>query len=160
MARSATPVPKGYHTLTPYIIVNDAKAALEFYARAFGAVEIYRHPGPDGRVGHADITIGDSHVMLADEFPEMGCKSVGAYGGSPVKMYLYIDDADAWVERAVAAGAKLTTPVANQFYGDRMGAVEDPFGYTWYLSTHVEDVSEEELTRRSEQRMREMAGSR
>jgi PhnB protein len=155
MARSADPVPKGYHTLTPYLIVNDAKAALEFYVRAFGATEIYRMPGPDDRIGHADIQIGDSHVMLADEFPEMGAKATGAYGGSPVMMYLYVDDADAWVKRAVAAGAKLTRGVEDQLYGDRMGAVEDPFGYTWFLSTHVEDISPEELQRRGEAQMRE-----
>jgi PhnB protein len=157
MSRSAKPVPEGYHTVTPYIIVNDGARALEFYARAFGAREVLRMPGPNNRVGHAEIAIGDSRIMLADEYPDMNCKGPGAYGGSPVMLYLYVDDADAWTDRAVKAGAKLSRKVEDQFYGDRMGAVEDPFGYTWFLSTHVEDVSEEEMKRRAEQRARETA---
>src|SRR5262249_26318366 len=144
MARAADPVPRGYHTVTPYLIVNDGAAALAFYARAFGATETMRMPGPNGRIGHAEIAIGDSRIMLADEFPEMGCKSPRGWGGSPVMIYLYVDDADAWTARAVAAGAKQTRPVEDQFYGDRLGAVEDPFGFTWFLSTHVEDIAPDE----------------
>lgn len=158
MTKSARPVPEGHHTVTPYIIVNDGARALEFYARAFGAREIMRMPAPNNRVGHAEIAIGDSRIMLADEFPEMNAKGPGAYGGSPVMLYLYVDDADGWADRAVKAGAKLTRKVEDQFYGDRMGAVEDPFGYTWFLSTHVEDISDEEMKRRAEQRARETAG--
>jgi PhnB protein len=155
MPRSANPVPKGYRTVTPYIIINGAARALEFYARAFGAVERLRMPGPNGTVGHAEIAIGNSRVMLADEFPAMGAKGPGAYGGSPVMLHLYVDDADAWTDRAVKAGAKLTRQVEDQFYGDRMGAVEDPFGYTWFLSTHVEDISAEEMQRRAAARASE-----
>jgi len=149
MSTKIKPVPEGYHTATPYLIIKGAAAALEFYKKAFGATELLRMPKPDGRVGHAEIKIGDSIIMLADEFPEIGARSPESYGGSPVTLMLYVEDVDAVFNRAVAAGAKVDRPVANQFYGDRTGGIIDPFGHKWYLATHVEDVSPEELLRRA-----------
>lgn len=140
-------VPRGYHSVTPYLSVKDAAAAIAFYQRAFGAVEKLRIA--DGRrIGHAELRIGDSTVMLADEYPEMGFDAPPAGGLSSVSMMLYLDDVDAAVARAVAAGARLERPVADQFYGDRLGTVIDPFGQRWYVATHVEDVSEEEMQKR------------
>jgi PhnB protein len=155
VAQTATkvrPVPEGYHTVTPYLCVNGAAQALDFYKKAFGAVEVMRMPQPDGRIGHADIRIGDSHVMLADEFQEMGHKSPKTLGGTPVQLALYVEDVDGFVDRAVKAGAKLIRPVEDQFYGDRAGAVEDPFGHSWHISTHVEDVSPDEMDRRAKEK--------
>ncbi|MGA2630135.1 MAG: VOC family protein [Terriglobia bacterium] len=149
MAGQVKPVPDGYHTVTPHLIVNDGAAALEFYKKAFGAVELFRMTRPDGRIGHAEIKIGDSPVMLADEHPEMGALSPQSVGGSPVSIYLYVADVDAMFNQAVAAGASVVRPLQNQFYGDRTGGVKDPFGYQWYIATHVEDVSPEELQRRA-----------
>lgn len=146
---NVNPVPEGYHTVTPYLAVNDGNAALEFYKKAFGATELYRMPGPDGKVGHAEIQIGDSRMMLADEYPEMGFRGPSSLGGSPVMMHLYVEDCDAWFERAVAAGAKVVRPLADQFYGDRGGGLEDPFGHSWFISTHKEDVPEDEMQRRA-----------
>lgn len=143
------PIPDGYHTVTPYLCVNDGAAAIEFYKRAFGAQELFRMQLPDGKISHAELQIGDSRVMLAGEFPEMNFRSPKTLGGSPIMMHLYVEDCDAWFNRAVEAGAKVTRPLADQFYGDRGGMVEDPFGHSWYLSTHVEDVSEEELKERA-----------
>ena len=142
------PVPDGYHSVTPYLVVKGAARAIDFYVRAFGAVELMRMPAPGGRIGHAELRIGDSPVMLADENPEVGARSPETVGGSPVGLMLYVPDVDATVERAVAAGAHLTRPVANQFYGDRSGGVTDPFGHVWFVATHVEDVPPEELERR------------
>ncbi|HKA36209.1 MAG TPA: VOC family protein [Thermoanaerobaculia bacterium] len=141
-------IPSGYEGPTPYLIVDGAAAAIDFYKKAFGAKEVGRFATPDGKVGHADVLIGQGHVMLADASPEMGSKAPGAYGGSPISLCVYVDDVDAVVARAVAAGAKLTRPVADQFYGDRTGGVTDPFGHVWYLMTHVEDVSDEEMRNR------------
>ena len=149
MAGQVKPVPDGYHTVTPYLIVNDGPAALEFYKKAFGAVELLRMPRPDGRIGHAEIKIGDSPVMLADEHPEIGALSPQSVGGSPVSIHLYVADVDAMFKQAVAAGASVVRPVQKQFYGDRTGGVKDPFGYQWYIATHVEDISPEELQRRA-----------
>jgi PhnB protein len=149
MATKVKPIPEGYHSVTPYLIVKDAVRALEFYGKAFGAAEVMRMMQPDGRVAHAEIRIGDSHVMLADEHPEIGAKSPESIGGTPVTIMLYVEDVDATVERAVRAGATLTRPVADQFYGDRNGGVTDPFGHSWFVATHVEDVSEEEMARRA-----------
>jgi PhnB protein len=146
---SVKPIPEGYHSVTPYLIVKDAARALEFYGKAFGATEVMRFMQPDGRVGHAEIRIGDSHVMLADEFPEIGAKSPQTIGGTPVTIMLYVEDVDAVVDRAVKAGATLTRPVQDQFYGDRSGGVTDPFGHSWFVATHVEDVSPDELQRRA-----------
>ena len=149
MADQVKPVPDGYHAVTPYLIVNDGPAALEFYKNAFGAVELLRMPRPDGRIGHAEIKIGDSPVMLADEHPEIGALSPQSVGGSPVSIHLYVTDVDAMFNQAVAAGASVVRPLQNQFYGDRTGGVKDPFGYQWYIATHIEDVSPEELQRRA-----------
>jgi len=149
MAEKVNPIPDGYHSVTPYLIVNDGARAIEFYKQAFGATELFRMEGPDGRIGHAEIRIGDSHVMLADEHPQMNARSPQSFGGSPVSLMLYVDDVDTTVGRAVEAGAKLTRPVADQFYGDRTGGVEDPFGHAWYVATHVEDVPPEELKKRA-----------
>jgi PhnB protein len=149
MSSRVKPIPEGYHTATPHLIVKGAVAALEFYKQAFGATELLRMMKPDGRVGHAEIKIGDSPIMLADEFPEMGARSPESYGGSPVTIMLYVEDVDRVFNQAVAAGAKVQRPVANQFYGDRTGGITDPFGHTWYIATHVEDVPEEELQKRA-----------
>jgi PhnB protein len=142
-------IPDGYHSVTPYLIVNGGARAIEFYKQAFGAEEVFRMDGPDGSIGHAEIKIGDSHVMLADEHPEMGARSPQSIGGSPVSLMVYVEDVDAVVGRAVEAGAELTRPVANQFYGDRTGGVKDPFGHAWYIATHVEDVPFDELKKRA-----------
>jgi len=142
------PIPEGYHSVTPYLCVKGAAAAIDFYKKAFGAKELLRMPAPGEKIGHAEIQIGDSHVMLADEFPEMGFLSPQSVGGSPVMMHLYVEDVDITANKAVAAGAKVTRPVADQFYGDRGGQVEDPFGHKWYVSTHKEDVSPEEIEAR------------
>ena len=142
------PIPEGYHSVTLYLCVKGAAAAIDFYKKAFGAKELLRMPAPGEKIGHAEIQIGDSHVMLADEFPEMGFLSPQSVGGSPVMMHLYVEDVDVTANKAVAAGAKVTRPVADQFYGDRGGQVEDPFGHKWYVSTHKEDVSPEEIEAR------------
>ena len=149
MPEKVNPIPEGYHSVTPYLVVDGGARALEFYKQAFGATELFRMEGPDGKIGHAEIKIGDSHVMLGDESPEMGARGPQSFGGSPVSLMLYVEDVDATVNRAVEAGAKLTRPVADQFYGDRTGGLTDPFGHTWYVATHVEDVPPEELKRRA-----------
>jgi PhnB protein len=142
-------IPDGYHSVTPYVIVNDAAAAIDFYTRAFGATEVMRMPGPEGKIGHAEIKIGNSTVMLADEYPEMGARSPKALGGSPVSLMIYVEDVDALAKQAVAAGAKETRPVKDQFYGDRSGSFEDPFGLEWHIATHVEDVPPDEMEKRA-----------
>ena len=149
MSSVVKPIPDGYHSVTPYLVVDGGARAIDFYKQAFGATELFRMDGPDGRIAHAEIKIGDSHVMLGDESPEMGARSPQSFGGSPVRLMLYVEDVDATVGRAVEAGAKLTRPVADQFYGDRTGGVTDPFGHAWYVATHVEDVPPEELKRRA-----------
>jgi len=146
----AKAIPDGYHNITPYLVIKGASAAIDFYKQAFGAVEIMRMPQPDGRVGHAELKFGDSHVMLADEFPELDVVGPITLGNSPVGLLLYVDDVDKTVERAVALGAKIKKPVQDQFYGDRSGTLIDPFGHKWTLATHKEDVSDEELRRRAE----------
>jgi PhnB protein len=151
MANKVKAIPDGYHTVTPYLTIRNAAAALDFYKKAFGADETFRVASPDGKVGHAEIHIGDSAIMLSDEFPEMGATSPTALGGSPVMIHLYVENVDALVERAVNAGGKLDRPVADQFYGDRGGMVTDPFGHKWWIATHVEDVPPDELERRAAQ---------
>ena len=143
------PIPDGYNTLTPYVIVPDGAGAIAFYAKAFGATERLRLDAPGGRIGHAELTIGDSVIMLADEHPEMGALSPSRVGGTPVGLHLYVADVDAVTERAVAAGGKLLQAPETKFYGDRNSAVEDPFGHRWFISTHVEDVSPDEIARRA-----------
>jgi PhnB protein len=143
------PIPEGYHTATPYLIIKDAAKAIEFYKEAFGAKEMMRMSQPDGRIGHAEIKIGDSPIMLADEFPEMGARSPQSLGGSPVSILLYVEDVDAFAKQAVAAGTKVVRPVKDQFYGDRSGSFEDPFGHQWHIATHVEDVAPEEMHKRA-----------
>ncbi len=149
MSRAVKPIPDGYHSITPYIIVHDAKRALEFYKQAFGAIETLRMDAPGGKIGHAEIKIGNSPVMLADEHPEMGAKSPRTIGGSPVSLMIYVEDVDKVFARAVAAGAQVKRPVADQFYGDRSGGLEDPFGHNWWIATHKEDISHEEMQKRA-----------
>jgi PhnB protein len=144
------PIPEGYRTATPYLIVKGGAEAIEFYKRAFGATETVRMADPHGRVGHAEIKIGDSMIMLADEHPDMGYRSPRSIGGTAVSIVLYVEDVDKVFGRAVEAGAKSQRPVANQFYGDRAGTLEDPFGHVWTIATHVEDVAPEEMKRRAE----------
>ena len=139
------PIPDGYHTVTPYLIVQGAAKALDFYKKAFGATELVRMPGPGGKIMHAEVQIGDSRVMLADEFPEMDARGPQALGGTPVGLCIYVENVDALFDRAVTAGAKVLRPVVDQFYGDRSGTVADPFGHKWTIATHVEDVSPEEM---------------
>jgi PhnB protein len=153
------PIPDGYHTVTPYLIVKDGARALEFYRKAFGATERMRLAGPGGRVGHAEIQIGDSAIMLADEFPDMGAVSPQTVGGSPVRICLYVPDVDGLFARAVAAGGTVTRPVQNQFYGDRSGMLTDPFGHIWNIATHVEDVPPDEMRRRAEAMMKQAGGA-
>ncbi len=152
------PIPDGYHSVTPYLIVDGATRALDFYKRAFGAVELMRMPGPDGKLGHAEIRIGDSPIMLADEHPQMGARGPRSVGGTPVSICLYMPNVDAVVEQAVSAGAKIQRPLTNQFYGDRSATLEDPFGHVWHVATHVEDVSPEEMQRRAAQMMQQQPG--
>ena len=140
--------PDEYHTATPYLIIRDAAQAIEFYQRVFGATEMMRMPGPGGKIMHAEIQIGDSRIMLADESPQMNAISPQTLGGSASFLMLYVDDVDTMFGRAVAAGAKAERPVQNQFYGDRSGGLVDPFGHRWHLATHIEDVTPEEITRR------------
>ena len=143
------PIPDGYHSVTPYIIVDDAKAAIDFYGRAFGATEVMRLPMGD-RIGHAEIKIGDSHVMLADEFPERGIKGPKTVGGTTSSLMIYVNDVDATFKTALAAGATTEgdMEVKDQFYGDRSGSLIDPFGHKWTIATHVEDVAPDEMRRR------------
>ena len=149
MTNKVKPIPEGYHTATPYLIVKDAAQAIEFYKKAFGATELMRMPGTGGKIGHAEIKIGDSPIMLADEVPGMGFRSPESLGGSPISILLYVEDVDVVFSEALAAGAKVQRPVADQFYGDRTGGVTDPFGHVWYIATHKEDVSPEEMKKRA-----------
>lgn len=143
------PIPEGYHTATPYLIIGGAAAAIEFYKKAFGATELFRFPAPGGKIGHAEIKIGDSPIMLADEYPEMGYKGPQSLGGSPVSLMIYVEDVDSIFNQAVAAGASVKEAVQDKFYGDRTGTLTDPFGHVWHVSTHKEDVSIEEMERRA-----------
>jgi len=148
MSKKVKPIPDGHRTVAPYLAIKNAAKALEFYKKAFGATETYRLMLPDGRVGHAEIRLGDSIVMLSDEFPEFGGKAPEALGGSPVSIHLYVEDVDAFFKRAVTAGARELKPVMDQFYGDRSGQLEDPFGHLWWVATHKEDVAPEEMHQR------------
>lgn len=150
------PIPEGYHTVTPYLFCKGAAAAIEYYKKAFGATEIARHGGPDGQIGHAEIKIGDSVIMLADEFPEMKALSPTTIGGTPVLIMLYVNDVDAVFHRALGGGGKELHPLKDQFYGDRSGTLIDPFGHMWTIATHKEDVSPEEMKRRADAAMKKM----
>ena len=140
------PIPEGYHAVTPYLIIDGAAQAIDFYKQAFGATELFRMADPSGkRIGHAELQIGDSHIMLADENASMGYQGPKALGGTPVSLMLYVDDVDSVIPRAEAKGAKILQPIKDQFYGDRSGTLRDPFGHVWTVATHKKDVSPEEM---------------
>ncbi|MBA4149850.1 MAG: VOC family protein [Verrucomicrobia bacterium] len=147
--KTSSYIPEGSRTVTPYIVVNDAAKAIEFYKQAFGAKETMCIPAPGDKIGHAEIQIGDSAIMLADEFPEWDAQGPQTIGGSPVSLMIYVPDCDAIVEKAVSLGATVKMPVADQFYGDRCGNIVDPFGHKWCIATHKEDVAPEELQKRA-----------
>ena len=149
MTAAVKAIPDGYHTVTPYLILSGASDAIAFYKKALGAEEVMRMADPGGKIHHAEIEIGDSRIMLADEHPEIQALSPKTVGGSPVSIHLYVADVDGAVERAVSAGAKLIRPVADHFYGDRVGGIEDPFGYRWFIATHKEDLTMDDIRRRA-----------
>jgi PhnB protein len=158
MAGKVKPVPEGMHTITPHLVIREASKAIEFYKKALGAQVKYVHHMPDGnRVAHAELQIGDSKLFLADEFPQMGSKAPQTLGGSPVVLNVYVEDVDRLFNQAVAAGATVTMPLADQFWGDRYGQVADPFGHLWALASHKEDVSPEEMEKRAKAAFAEMA---
>jgi PhnB protein len=149
----AEPIPSNYPRVSPYLIVDGAAEAISFYETVLGATQRMRMDGPDGRVGHAELDVGDSVIMLADENPDMGARSPRTIGGTPVSIHVYLEDVDAAFDRALQSGAKSLRPLEDRFYGDRSGALEDPFGHHWDLSTHVEDVPPEEMSRRAREAM-------
>jgi PhnB protein len=149
------PVPEGYHSVTPYLIIKGAAEALEFYKRALGATEVMRMPSSDGKIMHAEIKIGDSFIMLADEYPEKGYRGPASLGGTTVSLMVYVERVDEIFKQAIAAGAKELQPVKDQFYGDRTGTLQDPFGHVWSIATHVEDVSPEQIEQRAKEYMQQ-----
>jgi PhnB protein len=151
------PIPEGYHSITPYLAVDDAEKAIEFYKDAFGAEETIRMPGPDGKVAHAELQIGDSKLMLSDPFPQSSVRSPSERGGPTGSVFLYVDDVDSAFDQATRAGATVTTPLEDMFWGDRFGTLTDPFGHVWSLATHKEDLTEEEMAERSKAAMAEMS---
>lgn len=151
----AKPIPDGYHTVTPYLVVKGAARALDFYKKAFNATELYRMDGPGGTVGHAEFQVGNSRIMISDEFPQMGAKSPETLGGSPAGFCIYVENVDALFKQAVAAGGKEERPVKDQFYGDRSGTLRDPFGHQWTIATHIEDVPPAEMKRRMDEAMKQ-----
>ena len=157
MSNAVKPIPEGYHTVTPYLMVKGAKDAIAFYKKAFGATELMRLDGPNDTIGHAEIKIGDSPIMLADEFPDMGHLGPKTIGGTPVGICLYVEDADAVYQQAVDAGATVLKPIQDQFYGDRSGTVIDPFGHMWTIGTHKEDLTQEEINERMKAMMQPQA---
>jgi PhnB protein len=150
MAAKVSYIPKDYNSVTPYLVIRGAAKAIDYYKKVFGATETVRMPGPDGKIGHAELKIGNSHIMLADENPSMGAghTSADTVGGSPVSLYVYLPDVDAAIKRATSEGAKLLKPVEDQFYGDRTGFIQDPFGHLGGVATHIEDVSPQEMKER------------
>jgi PhnB protein len=158
MAKQVRAIPEGHHTVTPYLIVGDAAGALAFYKKAFGAEELMRVAAPNGKIGHAEIRIDDSVIMLADEHPDMNARGPHAFGGSPVSIHLYVEDVDAVAGQAIAAGATVVRPVQDQFYGDRSGSFTDPFGHSWHVATHKEDLTPEELDKRVKAAMAQHGG--
>jgi len=151
MAKQVSPIPRGYHTVTPYLAVRNAAQALDFYKRAFGAEEVMRMNGPQGTVSHAEIKIGDSIVMIAEEAASSGLRSPQSLGGSTASVFLYLNDVDATFKQAVSAGAKSQQPVTDMFWGDRYGRLTDPYGHLWSLATHIEDVAPEEMQKRAQE---------
>lgn len=149
MTTNVKPIPEGYHSVTPYLIIKGAAAAIDYYKNVFGATELFRMAGPDGKVGHAEIKIGDSPIMLADEHPELGHVGPQTLGGSSVGIMIYVEDVDTMFNAAIAAGGQQIKPLENQFYGDRSGTLKDPFGHMWTVATHVEDVAPEEMEKRA-----------
>lgn len=147
MAKS---IPDGFHTVTPSLVVGDSKKAIEFYKKAFEAIEIYQMPAPDGKIMHAMVQIGDSFVMMADEFPNMGSKSPASLGGTAVTIHLYVDDADKIFNQAIQAGGKITMPLMDAFWGDRFGTILDPYGHSWAIATHQKDMTSEEMRKAAE----------
>jgi PhnB protein len=156
--KKVQPIPAGYSAVTPYLSIRGAAQAIEFYKKAFGAKEIMRVPGPDGKLGHAEISIGGSRIMLSDEYESMAFFSPKSRGGTTVHIHLYVKDVDATVARAIAAGGKVNRPVKDQFYGDRTGSIEDPFGHMWHVATHTRDLSMAEIKRGAEQAAKEGDG--
>ncbi|MFG2981752.1 VOC family protein [Streptomyces sp. NPDC048258] len=150
------PVPEGYPRVTPYLCIDGAATAIDFYVSVLGANERMRMPAPGGRIGHAELELGNSVIMLADEHPDIGFRSPKAVGGTPVTLHVYVEDVDAVFTKALGRGAKQLSPVKDEFYGDRTGQFEDPFGHRWNVATHVEDVPLEEMEKRSEEAMRSM----
>jgi PhnB protein len=153
------PIPEGYNTVSPYLAVDDAEKAIEYYKKAFGAEETVRMNGPDGRIGHAELKIGDSHIMLSDPFPESSTKPPTELGGTSASIFMYVEDVDAVVQKAVDQGATVTMEVEDQFWGDRFGSITDPFGHNWSIATHVEDLTPEEIEERGKAAMAAMASS-
>ena len=153
------PIPEGYHTVTPYLAVEDAARAIEYYTRAFGAKEVGRMDGPEGKIAHAELEIGDSRIMLSDPFPHASTRPPKELGGTCASVFMYVEDVDAVVKRAVDAGATVTMDVSDQFWGDRFGTITDPFGHVWSIATHVEDVSQEEMAERAKAAMAAMGSS-
>jgi len=157
MPSQVNPVPPGYHTVTPYLTANDAAKAIEFYQRAFGAKEVMRMGGPNGKISHAELKIGDSMIMLSDEMPGAGNRSPKSLGGTSVNIFLYLEDVDSAFNQAVSAGAKVDMALADMFWGDRYGKLSDPFGHSWSLATHKEDVAPAEMDRRAKAFMAQMS---
>ena len=156
--KKVKPIPEGYHAITPYLSIRDANRAIAFYAKAFGAKLKLRMDAPGGKVGHAEMKIGDSIVMLADEAPEMNFMSPQARGGTSILMHLYVKDCDATIAQAVSAGATVIRAVKDQFYGDRAGGIEDPFGHHWYIATHKEELTPAQIRKRMDAEMAKSAG--
>lgn len=151
--KAKSPIPEGYHSITPYLTVDGGARAIDWYKKVLGAEERMRMPAPDGKIGHAELVIGGSCIMLADEFPDMGAKSPSSFGGTPVGLMLYVKDCDAVFKRAVDAGAKIDRPVEDKFYGDRSGSIVDPFGHKWTIGTHIEDLTPQEMEERAKKAM-------
>jgi len=148
MATNVKPIPEGYHSVTPYLMIKCAAEAIEYYKKSFGATELFRMPAPDGKIGHAEIKIGDSPIMLADEHPDLGHVGPQTLGGTSVGIMIYVDDVDTMFKKAISGGGQEIKPLQDQFYGDRSGTLKDPFGHMWTVATHVEDVAPEEMEKR------------
>lgn len=155
MINKVESIPEGFHTVTPFLFIRDAANAIEFYKKAFGAEELMRLEMPNGKIAYAAVKIGDSPIMLADEFPEMDVRSPQTLGGSPITIHLYVDDVDKFIAQAISVGAKPVKPIQDQFFGDRSGSVIDPYGHTWNIATHKENISNEEIIKRFEVMMKQ-----